>query len=459
MELQRKLYYGKELDFRVSRSYGPGRYDAAYEQKGRDYPIGQVRWTETRNMDAFLQLLTDGKLDLAPLITHRFSIADANDAYDLITGKSGQPYLGVLIEYPETAAALESYRLQLISRPNRTKLQPRTRVGVLGVGNFAQSILIPVMKKDSGTELVAICALSGARAQSCGKKLGFEYCTSNGEDVLTDPSVNTIVIATRHHLHGAQVLRALENGKNVFCEKPLCLTQSELVAITDAHERNFGQLQLMVGFNRRFAPLAQRMKAFLAKASGPFTMHYRVNAGPLSADHWINDPEQGGGRILGEMCHFVDLLSFLCGALPVSVRAQAISGIGGQDTLASLEFDDGSVGTISYVTNGDRAFSKERIEILGSGSVAVLDDFRKLELVRHGKKESAHSWLRQDKGHAAGWQAFSECVRSGSPAPIPFEEIAASTLATIRIAESVRSGRALPVNHRLQDEVVAPLVS
>jgi predicted dehydrogenase/threonine dehydrogenase-like Zn-dependent dehydrogenase len=458
MDLQRKLYYEKEIDFRVSRSYGPGRYDAAYEQKGSDYPIGHVRWTENRNMQAFLQLLADGKLDLAPLITHRFSITESVAAYDLISGRRGKPYLGVLIEYPNVEKS-ESNRLELIPRFRSMQRQERARVGVLGAGNFVQSILLPAIKREPGTELIAICASNGARSRSCAGKFGFTYCTSSSEEVFSNPEINTVVIATRHYLHTPQVLRALECGKHVVCEKPLCLTEDELLAIEDMYGRTASSCRLMVGFNRRFAPFVQRMKTFLAKNTGPITMYYRVNAGPLPADHWINDPDQGGGRVLGEMCHFVDLLSFLCGSSPASVRAQGLLGVGGQDVIASVEFENGSLGTISYNCNGDRTFAKERIEIFGDGCVAVLDDFRRLELVRNGKKKSLRSWLGQDKGHAAEWRAFSECIRSGGPAPIQFEEIMASTLATIRIAESLRSGRAITANFRVQEEEVAPLVS
>ena len=458
MELQRKLYYEKELDFRISRSYGPGRYDSAFEQKGRDYPIGHVRWTETRNMEAFLQLLADGKLNLTPLVTHRFPITDAVAAYDLITGKAAEPYLGVLIEYSGWCAErTPPSRLELVPRTFHSIESSRVRVGLLGAGNFARSVLIPAIRRDAGSDLIGLCASSGARSRSLADKFGFAFSTTDEEEILSDPSVNTVVIATRHHLHATQVIRALESGKHVFCEKPLCLTEGELDEIHDIHFRCDGKL--MVGFNRRFAAMSVRMKAFLDQTRGPFVLHYRVNAGPLPNDHWINDPEQGGGRILGEMCHFVDLLSFLSGAMPIAVNAQGLSLPGGQDAVASIEFENGSLGTISYLCNGDRAFSKERIEAFGSGGVAVLDDFRRLELVRHGEAQVYRSWLRQDKGHTAEWWAFSECIRNGGPGPIPFEQITASTLATIRIDESLRSGRAMRISPGTPTSTIAPLVS
>ena len=457
MDLQRKLYYEKELDFRVSRSYGPGRYDAAFEQKGRDYPIGYVRWSETRNMESFLQLLADDKVDVSPLITHSFPIENAGAAYELITGKTHEPHLGVVIRYPNQGDVAR--RLELLPRRTHISPQGQVRVGLLGAGNFAQGVLIPAIKSAPGTQLVGLCASSGARSRSSAAKFGFQFCATDEEEIYSDASINTIVIATRHHLHAAQVLRALECDKNVFCEKPLCLNEEELEQIERAYARCGGELRLMVGFNRRFAAMARQMKDFLLQSAGPFTMHYRVNAGSLPKDHWIEDPEQGGGRILGEVCHFVDFLSFLCGAPPTMLSARSLNSAAGQDVIASLEFSDGSQGTISYLCSGDRAFSKERVEVFGGASVAVLDDFRRLDLARHGRKTSSRSWLKQDKGHVAEWKAFSECIQSGQPTPISFEEITASTRATIRILDSLHSGHELNL---MKDSLIAvsePLVS
>jgi predicted dehydrogenase/NADPH:quinone reductase-like Zn-dependent oxidoreductase len=459
MDLQRKLYYEKELDFRISRSYGPGRYDSAFEQKGRDYPIGYVGWSETRNMEAFLQLLADGKLNLQPLITHSFKIENATAAYEVITGKAQQPYLGVLIRYSQQES-LPTQRMEIVSRKRGSSSAGEVRVGLLGAGNFAQGTLIPAIRQLRGAKLVGLCATSGARAHAAAKKFGFEFCTTNEQELYSDPAIDTVVIATRHHLHAAQVVRALECGKHVFCEKPLCLTEEELGEIECTYERNVGRLHLMVGFNRRFAPMARQMKKFLATAGGPFTMHYRVNAGLLPKDHWINDPEQGGGRILGEVCHFVDFLSFVCEAAPHTVRARSVpAGVSEQDVAITIEFTDGSLGTISYICNGDRTFSKERVEIFGSGCVAVLDDFRWLELVRRGRKQVFRSWLKQDKGHAAEWAAFAQCIQFGGPSPIPFDEIVATTLATIRIADALRSGQEQQAIVRAPHRTTTPLVS
>ncbi|HTR68112.1 MAG TPA: bi-domain-containing oxidoreductase [Terriglobales bacterium] len=445
MELQRRLYYGKELDFRVSRSYGPGRYDAAYEQKGRDYPIGYVRWTETRNMEAFLQLLAERKLDVHALITHRFPVEHAADAYDLITGKTGEPSLGVLITYSEEAEA-RGY-IELAPRAESATAKSKSlAIGVLGAGSFATSTLLPAIKKVGGVELVAICAANGSHARHAAEKFGFRYCATGEEKILTDPAVNTVVIATRHNLHARQVLAALASGKHVFCEKPLCLTEEELAEIVRSYSEDVPASPLLtVGFNRRFAPMAQKLKAFTGAILEPLSVQYRVNAGPLPPDHWLNDPEQGGGRILGEVCHFVDFLIFLTGSQPVEVHTRSLAMSPGENVAISLQFANGSLGTISYLANGDRSFSKERIEVFGGGAAAVLEDFRCLELVRHGRKQVIQSRLRQDKGHQGEWEALAQAVRKGET-HIPFPEIVAATLATLRALESRSMGQSRPVD-------------
>jgi len=455
MDIERKAYYEKELDFRVSRSYGPGRYDAAYEQKGRDYPIGYVRWSETRNMEAFLQLLADKKVDVGALITHRFTIERAQSAYDLITGKSRDPFLGVVIQYADS----DDLAHTLAVLPERAVAAPRSleasaagiSVGLLGAGVFAAGTLVPAMKASTKTTLVAVCAATGSHAKHAERKFGFRYGTTAEAQVIHDPAVNTVVVATRHHLHAKQVLAALALGKHVFCEKPLCLSEEELRSLARAYLGipSAKRPALMVGFNRRFAPMTVRMKSFLAPISEPLALNYRINAGYLPPDHWVNDREQGGGRILGEVCHFVDLLMFLASSPVVEVEARAVGNSGrysGDNVLVSLRFANGSQGSISYLANGDRAFSKERIEVFGGGSAAALDDFRRLELVRDGRKEIIHSRWRQDKGHRGEWAAFAQAVQRWEEAPIRFEELVCSTLATLRIDESVATGKRLAVD-------------
>jgi len=448
MDIQRKLYFEKELDFRISRSYGPGRYDSAYEQKGRDYPIGYVRWTETRNMEAFLQLLSDGKLDVKSLVTHRFPIEHAHGAYDLITRKVGHPFLGVLITYPGHAELIHEIRLVRKGTVGARVGEKSMAVGIFGAGSFAMSTLLPALKQVRGVDLASVCAANGSHARHAAEKFGFLYCATEEQRILNDPGINSVVIATRHHLHATQVLATLAAGKHVFCEKPLCLHESELAEIVRAYASRVSSRDplLMVGFNRRFAPMAIKMRAFLKQVREPLALHYRVNAGFIPRDHWVNDPEQGGGRILGEVCHFVDFLSFLAGALPTEVQARGVNGIEScfdDNVVISLRFANGSQGTISYLVNGDRSYSKERVEVFGGGAVAVLEDFRRLELVRHGRKETFRSRFRQDKGHRAELEAFAAAVCGRSETPIPFDEIVSTTLATLRVLESRSSG--LPV--------------
>src|SRR5579864_1097808 len=453
MDIERRTYYEKELDFRISRSYGPGRYDAAYEQKGRDYPIGHVRWTETRNLEAFLQLLAEKKVSVAPLITHRFPIEDAERAYELITGKTGEPFLGVVIQYPE--ACDEARALEL---PHKSGSPPKPRtdaavisVGLLGAGSFAASTLIPAMKASGTASLVGVCAATGAHARHAAQKFGFAHCATEEARVIEDAAINTVVIATRHHLHAGQVLRALDVRKNVFCEKPLCRTEDELREIVRAYltidpsERP----ALMVGFNRRFAPMTAHMKTFVAAIAEPLSLNFRVNAGYLPPDHWLNDPEQGGGRILGEGCHFIDLLMFLAGSPIVEVEARPLRNAGrysGDNVLMSVSFANGSQGSISYFANGDRSISKERLEVFGGGAAAVLEDFRRLELAREGRKRTVHARWRQDKGHRAEWEAFAQCIRGRRGAAIPFEEVVCSMLATLRVQQAIANGRRVSVD-------------
>jgi len=444
MEIQRRVFFEKELDFRISRSYGPGRYDSAFEQKGHDYPIGYVRWTETRNMEAFLDLLARAKIDVKPIISHRIPIANATSAYELINGKPSEAALGVLITYPQ-ADSMPASRVKIGSES--TVAAGTIRLGVIGAGAFATGTLLPTIKSISGIELVGVCTATGARARHAAEKFGFRYCATDEHEILRDERLNTVLIATRHSLHTRQVVAALGAGKHVFCEKPLCLTEDELGDIVRARAQA-KESALLVGFNRRFAPMAQRLKSFFAPVQEPLLMHYRVNAGFLKTDHWTQDPAEGG-RILGEVCHFVDFLTFLAGAWPVRVQTHALASTGlySDDNLTvQLEFANGSQGTITYAANGDKAYSKERVEVFGGGAVGVLEDFRELELSRGGRKQSERSRLAQEKGHRAEWEAFARALREGGPPPIAFEEIVAVSLATLRALASRRVGEPMAVD-------------
>jgi predicted dehydrogenase len=325
-------------------------------------------------------------------------------------------------------------------------------VGVVGAGGFANAVLIPTVKAQAACELVGICTATTGSAQSAARKFGFTYGTTAYHELLADARVDTVVIATRHHLHAAQVVAALEAGKAVFCEKPIALNAGELAEIAAAYQARPGSF-VTVGYNRRFAPMVRQMKDFLANAGEPFAMHYRINAGHIPADHWIHEPEQGGGRLTGEVCHFIDLLTFLAGASLLRVETTALPNSGryrDDNLLITMHFEDGSVGTVSYLANGDKSFSKERLEIFGGGCVAVLDDFRRLELRRDGRGKTYQSRLRQDKGHAAEWNAFVSARRDGLPAPVNFEEIRQSTLAVFAAVESLRRGSSVSLREELR---------
>jgi predicted dehydrogenase len=442
LTLPRKPYYMKELDFRVSRSYGPGRYDVEYEEKGRDYPIGYVRWTEGRNVASILQLLASNQLNFASLITHRFPIEQAAKGYELITGRTGEPCLGVVITYSNEPSS--AHRVELSSEPLRTVSESATPcVGMLGAGNFVTATLLPAMKAAGRITFGGICAAGGTSARSAGSHSGFRFCASDESELYEDPSINTIAVCTRHSLHAQQVVAALNVGKHVFCEKPLAMNEEELASIVEAYEGQHPKRLLMVGYNRRFAPLAQQLKQFVSESVEPFVMHYRVNAGFIPLNHWTQDPEQGGGRLLGEACHFVDFLSFICGHPVVAVLATVMPNVGrysDDNIIATLRFADGSIGTITYVANGDKSFSKEQVEVFVQGRVAVLDDYRVLKTIRDGKHKIAKSRLRVDKGHRGEWEAFAGAIRRGERSPISLNELLNSTLATLALVRASSTG-------------------
>jgi predicted dehydrogenase len=448
LALPRKPYYMKELDFRVSRSYGPGRYDIEYEEKGHDYPIGYVRWTEGRNVASILHLLASKQLNLAPLITHRFPIEQAEKAYEMISSRTGEPFLGVVITYANEPSFAQ--RVDLPTAPRNTARESKgVCIGVLGAGNFVTATLLPAIKAVDGIEFGGICTAGGTSARSVGSRWGFRFCASDESELLKDYSLNAIAICTRHSLHARQVVAALEAGKHVFCEKPLAMNEAELGSILESYDRQNPKRLLLVGYNRRFAPLARRLKEFVSAVAEPFVMHYRVNAGFIPADHWIQDYEEGGGRILGEVCHFIDFLSFICGHPVVAVSATVMPNIGrysDDNLVATLRFADGSIGTITYTANGDKSFSKERVEIFAQGRVAVLDNYRELQTIHDGKHKLTKSRLRVDKGHRGEWEAFADVIRNGGPSPISFNELLNSTLATLALVRASRDNSWIEVD-------------
>ncbi len=417
MEIPRDLFYAKELEFKLSRSYGPGRYDSLYEEKGVDYPIGYVRWTEQRNMEAFVRLLESQRVNVAPLITHTFKIDDAPQAYELVAGKTGERFVGVLLQYPKG----EGRGGKVEATPKcPSSAAPRASVvlGVIGAGHYAQGVLLPQFKANADVTLRVVCTATGVKAEKAKEKFGFESCTTIWGDVLADEAVNAVAIATRHDLHASIVCEALRAGKAVFCEKPLCLRGEELDEIIRTI-KDSGNARLMVGFNRRFAPFAAKVR----EVAAPLVMRYRVSVRPLPAEHWINDPDAGGGRILGEACHFIDFLRFVARSRMVSVFAQ---GFGAENVQVSLRFADGSVGSIDYFSVADAGLEKERFEAFGAGQHVVVDDFR-------------------EKGQAEEVKQFVQAVKTGGSMPIPVDEILESTRATLAVLESMRTGRAVEV--------------
>lgn len=439
LNMPRKVYYEKELNFINSRSYGPGRYDASYEEKGQDYPLGYVRWTEGRNFETVVELLEGGKLKIESLISHRFPIEKAPQAYEVITGKKKVPFLGVLLTYPEASEGPKEPKVHFPSTARG--LRSTVRLGVLGAGLYANATLLPAIRKLKDVQLVGIASAGGLHAQHSGKKFGFAYAVSRDEEILNDPHINTIMILTRHDNHAELAVKALQAGKHVFVEKPLALNSEQLSVISDQLLKTDHCL-LMTGFNRRFAPLATQLAAHFADRSEALYAHYRVNAGYIPPAHWTQDQQQGGGRIIGEACHFVDFITFLVGAAPLSVSARALPDHGKyrEDNVSmTFAFPDGSVGVVDYLANGDKSMPKERVEVFCGGRVAVLDDYRSLELIHNGQRRVTRQ--RQDKGHFNEMQAFVAAIREGGAPPIPYEQLLGVTRATFAALESLRNNQ------------------
>jgi predicted dehydrogenase/threonine dehydrogenase-like Zn-dependent dehydrogenase len=437
LELSRADFYEKELTFQVSCSYGPGRHDANYEQKGLDYPIGFVRWTEQRNFEAVLDMLGDGRLDVRPLISHRFSIDQAEGAYEVVGG--AEPSLGVMIGYGEGAAvdpARRSRTVRLVPAvPAIARNTGRAAtIGMIGAGNYANGVLIPAFKQ-AGARLRTVVSNGGVSSLHAARRHGFESATTDIDTVLADDLIDTVVIATRHDSHAALVVKALAAGKHVFVEKPLALTLEEIGAIEDAYTAGRGSEapRLMVGFNRRFAPHTLRMKALLDAQSAPKAMVMTVNAGAIATGHWTQDAAIGGGRIIGEACHFIDLLRHLAGSAITAHHLQPMACEAGDSATITLGFADGSTGTIHYFGNGNKSVAKERLEVFSGGKILQLDNFR--ALTGHGWRQFGRMRLwRQDKGQRACAAAFIEAIRSGGQSPIAYDEIIEVSRATLAIA-------------------------
>lgn len=425
LDIPRAPFFSRELKLIISMSYGPGRYDSEYEEKGHDYPLPYVRWTEKRNIESFLELAADARVNVDRLTTHRFRIEEAERAYQLLAGDAHEPYLGVLLNYDPDAELVRRVPLSVTKASRKTERS--IVLGVIGAGGYVPAMLLPHFKAE-GVEFRSIATATGVSAHDVGKRFGFAEAVSAASEILDDADVNLVVIGTRHDLHAQLAREALERGKNVFVEKPLALNDDELDAVLAAAEKSAGRL--VVGFNRRFSPSAEQAKELFANRETPLSILYRINAGHLPKEHWAHDPFEGGGRIVGEVCHFVDLMQFLTGAKPVSVFAEPVSAkspkiVDADSVFITMRFADGSNGCIAYLSEGDQSLAKERVEIFGAGKSFVLDDFR------NGKV--------QDKGQKAQVQRICKSIREGAAAPISLAELAATTRATFRILDSLRS--------------------
>ncbi len=434
LELSRADFYEKELTFQVSCSYGPGRYDPEYEEKGHDYPVGYVRWTEQRNFEAVLNVMADGRLDVQPLISHRFPLEEAAKAYKLITG--GEPALGVLLEYSQAvnappAAKQRTVALSVAAKPSAGG----PVIGFLGAGSYASSVLVPAFAR-TGSKLRAIASVNGINGTYLGRRFGFELSTTDIGAVFGDPRIDTVVIATRHESHAAYVVDGLKSGKHVFVEKPLAIRVDEIAAIEEATQSTSANGRqgsiLMVGFNRRFAPHVVKMKALLRSVHDTKSFVLTVNAGAVPPGHWTRDPESGGGRIIGEACHFIDLLRFLAGS-PIVEHKVTSALTSDACVTVSLRFSDGSVGVLHYLSSGHRSFPKERLEVFCGGRVLQLDNFRRLRGFGWPGFRTMRLW-RQDKGQKACVEAFVLAIREGRPSPIPLSELLEVSRVTLAIS-------------------------
>ena len=437
LELSRADFFEKELTFQVSCSYGPGRYDPNYEEKGNDYPVGFVRWTEQRNFEAVLDMMADGRLDVKPLVSHRFAIAEAERAYELVGGAG--PSLGILLEYPEPAAKPEAeVRRQTVAlRPAGTGT---ATVAFIGSGNYSTAVLIPAFKQ-AQARLKTVASAGGVSGVHAGRKYGFEETTTDTASVFADPAVDAVVIATRHDSHAGMVCKALRAGKHVFVEKPLALTHAEVDQVAAAHAEAVAAGRtpvVMVGLNRRFASQVQKVHQLLKAVTGPKSFVMTVNAGAIPADHWTQDRAVGGGRIVGEGCHFIDLLRFLAGSPITAIDVCTMDAGTGDTATIQLAFHDGSIGTVHYFANGTKAFPKERLEVFAAGRVLQLDNFRKLRGFGWPGFRKMNLW-RQDKGQAACAAAFVQAVAGKAPPPIPFDQLLEVARVSIDAADFPRT--------------------
>ena len=432
LELSRDAFFKKEISFQVSCSYGPGRYEKEYENKGLDYPIGYVRWTEKRNFQAVLQLMADGKIRTDDLVSGVHPIKDAISVYDSVASK--EDVLGIILDY-DGKVDVSRKRVTLTETKSGNKLPEGPVTGFIGAGGFAGSTLVPAFKKYNA-RLKTIASSTGVSGSHVGKKYGFEINTTDYRDILEDSEINTVVVTTRHNTHARFVIESIKAGKNVFVEKPLCMTCEELDEISRTYEEmgNARNLFLMVGFNRRFAPLIQKLKKLLDPISDPKSFIMTVNAGSIPPDHWTQDSDIGGGRIIGEACHFVDLLRFLAGKRINTSDLVTLGDTTGDSVSISMTFEGGSIGTVHYFANGNKRFPKERLEVFSDGRIFQMDNFKSLSAYGCPGFKKMNLW-NQDKGHEAEVSSFLDTIKNGTQPPIPLDEIMEVTKILIDLKE------------------------
>lgn len=424
------FWYRKELELKMACSYGPGRYDLNYEEKGIDYPLPYVRWTEKRNMEAFQNLIATKRIDIDYLTTHEFEFENAKAAFDLVVSKT-EPFTGIALKYDVNKTASKSK-----IKTSESEQLGKINISFIGAGSYAQGNLLPNIPETNDVGRVGVLTNTGTTSKRVAEKFKFQFCATNEADVLDDKT-NTVFVATRHDSHGPFVLKSLEANKNVFVEKPLCLLESELESIIDLQSK--ANKAVMVGFNRRFSPLTTKLKK--AIGNNPMTMIYRINAGAIPGDNWIQDLEIGGGRVLGEVCHFIDYLTYLNGSLPTKISASALPDPNQlNDTLNILvQFENGSSGVIGYYANGSKAMTKEYVEVFSAGMSATLNDFKELRIYGKGKPNKTKI-LNQNKGQKEMVNAFVNGLLSNGESPIPFEDVVAVTKASFKVLESIKCG-------------------
>ncbi len=422
------FWYRKELELKMACSYGPGRYDLNYEEKGIDYPLPYVRWTEKRNMEAFQSLITNKKINLDYLTTHEFEFHDAKEAFDLVVSKK-EPFAGIALKY-DISKKVSKSRIQVSKNQKASKIN----LSFIGAGSYAQGNLLPNIPNNKEVSKIGVLTNTGTTSKRVAEKFNFQFCASNETDIL-EGETNTIFIATRHDTHGKYVLKSLLANKNVFVEKPLCLKEAEMQSIIKA--KNKVQKSVMVGFNRRFSPLTKKLKK--AMGNNIMTMLYRVNAGSIPADNWIQDLEIGGGRILGEVCHFIDFFTFVSGSYPTKISAVSLTDQNNlNDTVNILiKFKNGSTGVIGYYANGGKSMPKEYIEIFSCGQSAILNDFKELRIYGKGKPKNI-KLFNQNKGQKEMIEAFIDCLLKDGGSPISFDEIISVTKASFRVLDSIK---------------------